>query len=471
MIRLFQNELFKIFHKKGLYIIFLISILMTGLITVLNNIDLSGVIADNTNFEEQLIKEYESGNVELDEQYVNAKSTMATKELIKNNDNAKKYNSPEYYFITNVIQPLYNSYYTNLYLYNDENTANMIKKQVDSKVKDLENFDWKKQINDEIEEIKTTECDNDEYCIKVNQEKLFLLNYRLENNIPYSHKDSSLSIDTYYGNYMTYLQTEKDESKYKSRDSLIEKREVEKATQTFRYKLDNKLIDDSYTDFSSQYTFVSSMGSVSIFVVVCIVLVSSSVIADEFNKGTIKQLLVRPFSRSKIIIAKLLAILTTILLFVVLVSIGQSLVSGIINHDFKTLIDPYVMYSFDSHSVIISNTLFSGLLRYACILPEIIILTLLTVLVSVLFTNNGVSTAIGIVTYAAAGIIEMYVDAKPIISYIPLVNWDFSMYLFGAMPQSKYLVLSKSLYICISTAILLFIGILLFFKHKDIKNQ
>jgi ABC-2 type transport system permease protein len=270
---------------------------------------------------------------------------------------------------------------------------------------------------------------------------------------------------------MTYLQTEKDESKYKSRESLMEKREVEKATQTGRYKLDNRLIDDSYVADSSQYTFVSSMGSVSIFVVVCIVLVSSSVIADEFNKGTIKQLLVRPFSRSKIIIAKLLAILTTILLFVVLVSIGQSLVSGIINHDLKTLIDPYVMYSFDSHSVITSNTLFSGLLEYACILPEIIILTLLTVLVSVLFTNNGVSTAIGIVTYAAAGILEIYVDAKPIISYIPLVNWDFSMYLFGAMPQSKYLVLSKSLYICISTAILLFIGILLFFKHKDIKNQ
>jgi hypothetical protein len=159
------------------------------------------------------------------------------------------------------------------------------------------------------------------------------------------------------------------------------------------------------------------------------------------------------------------------MLFVLLVSIGQCIVLGILNGTLKTIFDPVVMYSYNSHSVICTNTLFTGLLKFACILPEIIILVLITVLISVLFTNNGVSTAVGIVTYAAAGILEMYVDAKPVISYLPFVNWDLNAYLFGGITDSKYLVLSKAIYICVSTIILLLIGILLFFKHKDIKNQ
>ena len=207
------------------------------------------------------------------------------------------------------------------------------------------------------------------------------------------------------------------------------------------------------------------------FVVICIVLVASSVVADEFNKGTIKQLLVRPYTRSKIIFSKLMAILITVMLFIILVSIGQSVVTGIFTGSFKTIIDPVVLYSYNTHTVFTTNIVLAGLLKYACILPEIIILTLFTILVSVLFTNNGVSTAVGIVTYATAGILDIYIDAKPIISYIPLVNWDFNMYLFGAIPQSEYMVLSKSIYISVSTIILLLISILLFFKHKDIKNQ
>ena len=472
MIKLIKNELFKIFHKKGLYIVFLISVCITGLITVLNNIDLNSMNSlFDSNYDEQMIKEYEAGGVELDDFYVNAKTSVAIKELMKKNEKATKYFSPEYYFLINQIQPLYLSYYANLYIYKDEKVANMLKEQIDQKIKDYENFDWTKQIKEEIEEIKTTECDGEDYCIKTNQERLFTLNYRLENNIPYSYKDSSGFIEEYYGAYTTYLQAEKDESKIQKREDLLNKREAESKTQKGRYKLDNKLIKDNYSTLNSQSTFIGAMGNVSIFVVVCIVLVASSVIADEFNKGTIKQLLVRPFSRSKIIISKLIAILTTIMLFVIIVSIGQTIVSGIINQDFNTLIEPYVMYNFNTHSVITTNTIFGGLLWYACILPEIVILTLLTILVSVLFTNNGVSTAAGIVTYAAAGILELYISIKPIISYIPLVNWDFSIYLFGAIPESKYLVLSKSLYVCISTVILLSIAILLFFKHKDIKNQ
>lgn len=472
MIKLIKNELFKIFHKKGIYIVFGVSIVVTGLLTWLNNMDLR-IMSYNMNVEnyESMIKEYETENIEIDEHYVDSKAWLESLKIIEKKDKNMTYYSPEYHFILNQIQPLYVSYFSNIYLYNEPETAELLKQKIDQKVLDLNNFDWKKQINEELEEAKHNECDNDETCKKVTNEQIYLLNYRLENNIPYTFKDSSKFIDDYLTKYTSYLTLEKDESKIKTRNELLQKREIENSVQTSKYKLDNKLIQDDYKNSDAQIEFIDSISTVSIFVVVCIVLVSSSVIADEFNKGTIKQLLVKPFTRSKIVVSKIIAILLTIMLFVLLVSIGQSIVLGILNGTLKTIFDPVVMYSYNSHSVISTNTLFAGLLKFACILPEIIILVLITVLISVLFTNNGVSTALGIVTYAAAGILGMYVDAKPVISYLPFVNWDLNVYLFGGIPDSKYLVLSKAIYICVSTTILLLIGILLFFKHKDIKNQ
>ena len=99
------------------------------------------------------------------------------------------------------------------------------------------------------------------------------------------------------------------------------------------------------------------------------------------------------------------------------------------------------------------------------------ILILITFFVSVLLTNNGISTACGIVTYAAAGIFELYLTAKKFISYIPLVNWDFTQYLFGGISECKYLYLTKSLVISLVTIFVLTVLTLIIFKRKDIKNQ
>ena len=477
MIRLLKNELFKIFHKKGVYIIFVITIALTGLIVMLNNIDLVSKMDDaSVQYARQSVEEYEAGGVEFDDFYVEQKTQLLTYDLKKEVPAANSYESPEYYYLTSVVGGLSRSYYNYKYVAKDETTAATVKVELDKSIETFKNFDWKKVIQDDIDEIYKQEKECKEYkgtnCLSdYDKERIKVLNYRLDNNVPYSFNYASEELNDYLTYFNDYQDQEKDESKITKHDELYDKKDTEGKLYKLQYKIDNKLIRNNDNMLSAQEVFFDAMGNISIFIIIAIVLVSSAVVADEFNKGTIKQLLVRPYSRTKILFSKLIAVCITVMLFVVLVAIGQTVLSGIINGTFNTLLDPYVMYNYNAHEVLALNNIVAGLLHYACVIPEILILILITFFVSVLLTNNGISTACGIVTYASAGIFELYLTAKKFISYIPLVNWDFTQYLFGGISECKYLYLTKSLVISLVTIFVLTVLTLVIFKRKDIKNQ
>lgn len=474
MIRLIKNELFKIFHKKGIYIIFIISLVLSAFINILMNIDMPNTLDDTiyNNFK-QVVEEYDRDNITKDEYYVQAKMSITDYELRHQKKEYNGYYNPEYYYITSVIGPLYNTYYSNLYINNDTESAEMNKKLIDEALENLKNFNWRKQIEVELKEKESEKemCSDEDNCLFTNSIEIEVLKYRLDNNIPYSFRDSSSVLDKYVSDYNTYKDMEKDESKIRSHEDLLEKRQYESDIAHTKYLIDHKLIKDNFQSMSAASVFVSDMCSISMLVVICIVLVSSAVVADEFNKGTIKQLLIRPYSRTKIIISKFIATFITILTFIVLVSIGETIVTGLVNGSFNTLFEPVLIYNYNTHSLMEFNIITAGLLKFACVLPEVLIITLLTFFASTLFTNNGISTAIGIITYFAAGLLKSFIDLHVAISYFPLVNWDFNDYLFGSIPACKYLSLTKAIIITVITIVTLFVLTLVVYKRKDIKNQ
>ena len=151
MIRLLKNELFKIFHKKGVYIIFVITIALTGLIVMLNNIDLVSKMDDaSVQYARQSVEEYEAGGVEFDDFYVEQKTQLLTYDLKKEVPAANSYESPEYYYLTSVVGGLSRSYYNYKYVAKDETTAAAVKVELDKSIETFKNFDWKKVIQDLI---------------------------------------------------------------------------------------------------------------------------------------------------------------------------------------------------------------------------------------------------------------------------------------------------------------------------------
>jgi ABC-2 type transport system permease protein len=58
-----------------------------------------------------------------------------------------------------------------------------------------------------------------------------------------------------------------------------------------------------YKDMSSSDLISSEFNRSVIFVMICIIMVSSTIVSDEYN-GTIKQLLIKPYKRYEILLSK-----------------------------------------------------------------------------------------------------------------------------------------------------------------------
>ena len=474
MIKLLKNELFKIFHKKGLYIILAITLTITCVINVLLNTDAVDRAYDQAGIDQarQTVADYEAGRTEYNEFYITTKLMVIRYDL--ENEKPEYYDTkrPERYYIEKTILPLYEQYYTTKFINVDEEYAEKVKEQIDTAIDNLHHFDWKKELENELKELeeaqelcKETECTTDY------SEEIVVLKYRIKHEIPYTYNDASTMLDNYLMDYNTYQTMEKDESKITKHDELYTKRNTEESVAKGKYKLDHDLIKDDTKYVTVASVFISDMATISMMIVICIVLVSSAVVADEFNKGTIKQLLVRPYNRYKILMSKLIATFITTLIFIIVVAAGEAIVTGMVNGSWTSVLEPQLCYSFNTHSVIALDTLSKGFLLYACILPEVIIVILMTFFASTLFTNNGISTAIGIITYITSSLLYAYINIHKIVSYIPFVNWDFSIYLFGGISESKYMSLTKSLVISLITIAVLFIATFVIYKKKDIKNQ
>ena len=80
-----------------------------------------------------------------------------------------------------------------------------------------------------------------------------------------------------------------------------------------------------------------------LFIIITIVLIAGAIVSEEFNKGTIKLLLVRPFSRAKILLAKFITVVITVLFIMVVTVILQFIVGGIF-FGFDSLSIPAVIY-------------------------------------------------------------------------------------------------------------------------------
>ncbi|PEF71644.1 ABC transporter permease [Bacillus cereus] len=86
-------------------------------------------------------------------------------------------------------------------------------------------------------------------------------------------------------------------------------------------------LSGSYLDFVS-----SNIGLIMIFTTIFGITIASRTITDEFQKGTIKQLLIRPRNRIAVLFSKYITVLLT-MLFVVLTSMLIAMIIGLIVMD------------------------------------------------------------------------------------------------------------------------------------------
>lgn len=472
MIRLTGNELYKIFHKKILYIIVILAIGGTLFINITDKIISKNEYELETMANQNLLKIYEGEGDKTSPEYIDLKSSDEVLKIKK--DKKVEPDSPLAYYIDTYVKGAYITYYSAGANPNYEINQEEAKSNLDDAIKRVDNFDWKYQINKDLEEYNAPDyCGDitDTKCEQIKQASIKAANYRLKHNIPYANNDASDVLMGYSTEYDQYLDVKDSNDDVLSYDKLYNKKQTEKSYKETEYLINNELIDNEYDNYNSGVELVEKFGHPSFFVIVALLALSASIVAEEFNKGTIKQLLVKPFARNRIIISKMLAvIITTVLLFFVL-TISLTLINGAFRGDLNTLLKTDVIYNIKTNKVIEISYIKEALLSFVYALPQLVLLGIFTFAVSVLSTNTALSLGLGFGAYLSEEVFGILINKFNFLSYMPTVNYNLTPYMFGGMQTTKYLTLQKALLVDGISFVVLFILILIIFKKKDIKNQ
>ncbi|MBD8498705.1 ABC transporter permease [Paenibacillus arenosi] len=191
----------------------------------------------------------------------------------------------------------------------------------------------------------------------------------------------------------------------------------------------------------------------SVFTGIFSVVIASQIITDEFKDGTIKQLLIRPASRTTILMSKLV----TIILVVLFVNLAMLLV---------TALAAFILFDASAGGI---NVLWEGtILPFFLTLPNELFYIFIAFTAAVLTRSLGLSISIAVILNTLAGMINMFVFDKPWYKYTvyPHLNWN--SYYAGDLPfEGATFGFSFAMYALYMLALLL-VSILVF-KKRDIQ--
>lgn len=485
MSSLIKNELTKIFKKKAIYII----LFVTFAFVILSNLMYKYFYSDGSYsyYSESYVEFAKEGLQELDpEKPSDTKMYIEYKTVVDVSDMMKEFKEDSWQ--AQIIASTLESYVTerNTYLYGaekNEEQANKINEQINNLLERLRNDDWKFFANEELqtaeEKLKALEDEKNttedkqrleslEGEIETAKIDLEVARYRVNEDIKYGSDYMNQALANFQEQSYRVEQTEnsKEELSYeqeKEYKNSIKEREIS------RYIIENHVDVNKANDLRGVLSrFFNEFG---LFIIVIVVMIAGTIVSEEFSKGTIKLLLVKPYSRSKILLSKFITVLI-ITVFSIIAILAMELIVGGIVFGFDSLSIPVIEYNLGTNMIQEINV-FSYLgMSILTSLPIVILLGTLSFALSTIFTNAPVAIALPLLGYMGTAVINQLAIIYNIefLKYFVTLNWDFSQYLFGGMPLMEGLTPVFSAIICVGYLLIMMIPTFIVFKKKNIKN-
>ncbi len=487
MIRLILIELKKIFMHKSIYFIYGIIFVFCLFNNIFFSLDYDsdgrykyeeGIDINNTISDlKKELKKYNVNNKDDLNIYVTTKSKLDMyNDMVKYDKNSWqyiKYNDYMYDVIYNV----------NYYTYIDKN-SDKLREEKDKYNKYVNYFKdnnykyfidkEKKDIEDKIKEIENSINDtkDKELINNLNEEltnyknNLLIINYRINEDINYGNNYLNRALISYGDSINKKYNYDKKKLSY---DEKLEYNRIINDIYVNKYIVDNKV------NINKENSLYSGLKNISLdyelFIVIIILMISVMMVGDEFNKGTIKLLLVKPYKRNTILVSKIFSGVVVIIMTLLFLIICEFILGGMIN-SFDSVKMPVVIYDFNIDKLFTYNIYKYIFIKILVRLPMFIFILLFSILLSVINGNNIFSFAVGMIIYSFSSVINnliIYNNIK-ILKYVFTLNWDFSNYLFGGISNFKYLSLKSSIFIYVIYVIIILIMMLINFNKKDIKN-
>lgn len=477
MINLIKNEFIKIFKKKSTYII---------LIITLGFIILSNFMYKNTNnnmhttgYDEEILENYASSmpsenTLETNDMYIDMKSKLDMMQLMQQYG----FNSWQAYVIESKLGSDNIIYIINEYEYGLNKTVtkeeyNEAKATYASFVQKLDTNDWRhfvsselRDINEQIETQKKLNLKDDSTLFSLETEKQ-VLEWRLEKGISYEASFLNTCLRRYSDNCeLVYSYEHSTQHDYSEKQDYFLSLETKNIC---KYYIENNINNLSESD--NRGILLNLFDNYELFILIFIIMIAGSIVSDEFSKGTIKLLLVRPYSRIKILISKFIVCTIILLLLIAVIAIAQFIFGGMIQGFDSTSI-PAVIYEHTSNQIQTMNIVQYISINAIAKLPIYLLLMTLAFACSTIITNTAVSIVLPLLGYMASPIINQLGLVYNIraISYFVTPNWDLTQYLFGSLPTFEGLNILFSIIVCLVYFIIMITTSLIVFKKRNIKN-
>lgn len=486
MSNLIKNELSKIFKKKTIYITMILIFLLMIFINCINKYSNSSTYSAYMYSESYInsIKE-ELSNLNPEKPsdvtlYINLKSELDLSNLME------KYKDSDWKL--SIINDRISPYITeiNTYTYGAEKSEEQARKateEMESIIAKLDENDWKyfanedlQNANNKIEELNKQKAQTQDTEIikglnneienaKVEKE---IAEYRLKKNIPYGVDYLNIALTRYQTSSETLISYDLDNKEL----DFEEQKEYNNALTT---KEESRYIIETGTDINKSDSSKGSLqyfySQYGVFIIVVIIMIAGTIVSEEFNKGTIKLLLVKPYTRNQILLSKFLTVLIISAFVIVSTILMQILVGGIL-FGFGSIFEPVVVYNLSANAIQEINIFAYLGIQTLTQLPIIILLATLAFAISTIFSNSALAITISLLGYMGASIINQLAMAYKLtfMKYFVTMNWDLSQYLFGGLPYMEGMNLITSIIICVVYLLIMLIPTFIIFKKRNIKN-
>lgn len=463
MTKLIKNELKKIFHKKSFYIVTILLIAYTFLTNFVYK-NMNEYYYDSSS-DSVNIAELKAQNATLDlnnssdlSTYVNNLNQIELAEL------SEKYSSSNQIhlisrYLYNVISEANHAKY-----YKYENAAELEKLKSEA-IEKVKNEDFAYFVSQDIASLKEQQF-TDSKEKQLNDYYIALKEYRINNNVPFDNGYLDQALNSAESSLSYYLDLANKENRTKAEED--EYQDYKELMAINEYILKEK------KDINSNDNLKSVLSNFhlefAMFILIYIVMISGSIVSEEFNKGTIKYLLTKPYKRSTILTSKLLTLLIIIPIIIIMMYLIEVIVGGIML-GFDSLNIPVVIYNSTENVLVVQNVFAYSFKALLSVMPMYLVLMVLCFMLSTITGSTSASITITFMFYLASSVIAQLAAqySIKILKAFVSVHWDFS-YLVEFTKNPYGISTITSLLVVAGYIIVMLCLAYVYFSKKDVKN-
>ena len=249
--------------------------------------------------------------------------------------------------------------------------------------------------------------------------------------------------------------------------------------ELYKYALENNIEYDISNEknlinnnkIDARIAFIRVFKHFNLIIVVIAIYISSTIITEEINKKTIKNLLTKPHKRRTILIAKMIACMVIIIITMIFIAFVQYIVGGII-FGFDSYTYNYIGYNYNTSQVFILN-----LFKYIVIVGftkifMYLIIVIFCILIGIMNKNIAMSMVLTLIVFLIFDTVMAEwskVETFSVITRFFITNnWDFSVFLFGNTSNISGITLFTSIITYLIYFIIMFKISLTKFKKLEI---